>query len=203
MPARPFRPLLRGLLAATLGLALTAGSCMQDTPPGYRLDPEFSVNVGTLDAGWPDDPESLVPAKQEALERHGRPDYFHLIWSDTDSIIDQDQHFRIVRRAAEEQKRKGEVRSDQPGFGWVYLDKNREIVFLDDFRYEERPLSPKLRIVCRYGDPQRVRPLRVPGGDTVQEWTYYNRGLIFHFDGEQLVLEDRESIPEQPNYLIR
>ncbi len=191
----------RALLILPLCLMFSASRCADQYNSGYNLDPEFSINVGTIDADWPKDIEDLDTAKQHALEFYGRPDYFHLIWSPRSDILTESEHYKLMRDAADQNWKTG--KPPEPGFGWIYMKKNIEVIFLDSARYEEKKLTAQMRLIAEKGDPQRKRMVRIPGGRTVEEWTYFGLGIIYKFEDGMIISEDHNSIPAQGNWIMR
>lgn len=178
------------LLAAFLAsaFAMGCGSPLR----AYAINPDYSINVGRFDPAWTKDPSRQTKAQEDVLRTRGRPDFVHVKWSDVEDIVDKSTMWRIERAQG---KRAGEGRES-----WIYLDRGEEVEFPSPAESRVKPLSDKLRQICKMGDPQRIEVLpesRRPGG-RVEKWTYYNMGYIFTFrDG---VLTDTVSIPPLPHY---
>jgi hypothetical protein len=181
------RLVVPGVLCLFL-LSLTAGCKTLQKP--YVQDFGFSVNVAKVNPRWPGDLNNLTPAEREVLEERGRPDYIHLIWSSFDSVVDRAQLNAAIRSASMDKER----------IGWIYIEDKKEITFPTASKFKEEPLKDKLKVICREGDPSEPKVLPNNRSVRVEKWHYINSGVIYTFENDIMVKEDRTSVPALPGF---
>jgi hypothetical protein len=162
--------------------------------PEVVFDPTFSINIAELLPGWPNDENALAPAEEEVLRTHGRPDYFHIMWSRRSDIVDESVAHRLRRqRRVDPQKLQRR---------WIYMDAREEVRFAKDkLSYEVTPLSDQLEVIVRRGDPEEMRFPVVSGGRRIEKWYYWNQGLLVTFEDGRLVSEDDAAFPPSPHMM--
>ncbi len=149
----------------------------------YVFKPEFSVNVFYPSPKWPN-AKKFTDVEKEVYERYGRPAAFRVLWPPTGDIrlrSDLENAFAKQNKVI-------------PAFSWVYPNQNKEIAFTPT-SYEERPLTDKIRLVLRYGDPEDVKLLS--SGD--EQWTYYSAGRMFKLRRNKIV--DVQEFPAMGRFL--
>lgn len=152
----------------------------------YIVRPEFSVNVGEVDPGWPKDVNKIGLAQQEVMRMRGRPERIHVLWSVDGQVMDK---INVTRMKRENEKL-------SPKLSWIYLSQNVEVVFLDSFNFRAIPLSDQLKTLCALGDPQEIKRLAQPNGKIGEKWCYWNQGrLITFIDGTRVSEENVQPMP--------
>ncbi|HNY27936.1 MAG TPA: hypothetical protein PKH31_11215 [Candidatus Sumerlaeota bacterium] len=186
----------QGVLATGLLLVFCSflAGC-KTTPKPYVADFGFSVNVARVNPRWPGDLKNLTPAEREVLEERGRPDYFHLIWSSYETVLDRTQLNKAIRNPGSD--------NEKERIGWVYLEDKKEITFPSTTKSKEAPLKDKVRVICREGDPVEPKVLPNSRNVRVEKWHYINSGVIYTFEDDTMVKEDRTSVPAMPGFAGR
>ncbi len=161
-------------------------------PKSYIPDFGFSVNVAKVNPRWPGDLNNLTTAEREVLEERGRPDYFHLIWSPFEAVVDRAQLNTAIRSVS--------LEKDKERIGWIYIEDKKEITFPTPSKYKEEPLKDKVRIICREGDPNEPKVLPNSRDVRVEKWHYINSGVIYTFEDDVMIKEDRTSVPAMPGF---
>jgi hypothetical protein len=135
---------------------------------------------------------NLTAAEREVLEEDGRPDYFHLIWSPYEAVVDRAQLNKAIRSASAE--------NEKERIGWVYIEEKKEITFSTPSKYKEAPLNDKVRVICREGAPNEPKVLPNNRNVRVEKWHYINSGVIYTFEDDVMIKEDRTSVPALPGF---
>jgi hypothetical protein len=162
-----------GWLAA---VALTMGSASCPTKEmALNVDQKFSVNLVCPAALWPR-LDRLKPAEIEAYQKHGKPDYFRILYSPHGEIATSREAGPVIR---------AKKLADLPR-SWVYEAKKIEVQFVSPAKFVEVPLSDQLKILCLRGDPQERD--HQSKNDMVREmWTYFDVGEKYFFLDGRLV----------------
>lgn len=143
------------------------------------LNPQFSVNLAVPTDNWPAE-SKLTPAQKAIFEQLGKPDYIR-IWWDKEGRL---KSYLNVDRAIEKKLYREAKQS------WVYIRMEKEIVFINENGYTTLPLSDKLKVLCKYGDPESVKiDENKETGEKIEIWQYYSEGKIFKFLDEKLIKE--------------
>ncbi len=156
---------------------LACGCSLQDKH--FRISPQFSVNLAVPSEEWADS-DTFTSAEQAVFEQFGKPNFIRIWWDENGRIktyleVDRDISSRLYR---EKEK------------SWIYKNDEKEIIFPDANNFEVLPLSPKLKILCQYGDPEnRKINEEVSTSKQVEVWQYYTLGKIFTFWDNILVKE--------------
>ncbi|MBI1785173.1 hypothetical protein HYR69_08515 [Candidatus Sumerlaeota bacterium] len=203
-----FRPLIfkLHLLAAVCVLA-PLGGCRHN-PNSIEIDNRFSYNVARVPSWYPPQAKvsfrrktasfltfglvsaappavsPLTPAEQDVMDRMGRPDFIHFWWTPDGTFITSSDLAGKNLDIGEELKLTKRT--------WVYLKDKSEIEFHNDgSRYDVHPLTPKLELICTYGDPtQKTPPKPDKGGRMHETWEWLEHGLRIEFvDGVELKRE--------------
>jgi hypothetical protein len=186
---------LGSLALLGFGAALLSAGCNRDRQ-AIEIDHRFSYNVAKVPLWYP--PEDYVPSptEQAVLARWGKPNFIRFWWlPDGEFITSSDLSGKsaMIDEIMTETKRT-----------WIYLGEETEIEFLTDGGYLEHPLTEKLKLICRYGDPnQRTPPKQDEAGRTKESWEWIEAGLRVHFiDGAEY---KREHFPGtgRGTYLIK
>jgi len=66
----------------------------------------------------------------------------------------------------------------------------KEIVFVNENNYSVVPLSDRLKVLCKYGDPESIKiDEDRETGNKIEIWQYYSAGKIFKFLDDRLIKE--------------
>jgi len=142
------------------------------------LNMSFSVNVAQPGPTFPK-MENLVESKKQAYDLYGRPDFIRLWWTrdgypkrflEVDRLLNQEPQSIYALRHS-----------------WIYLDQEVEVIFDSGKTFHEVPLTDKVRMLCRYGDPEDVKSLTSGEGTPEETWHYYSLGLILRFRGDTII----------------
>ena len=154
-----------------LALFLLAGCKDQD----FVFKQDFSVNVFYPGPKWPNE-KKLKPLEREVLQRYGRPAAFRVLWPPAGDI----------KLRSELEDAYAKAPKILPAYSWVYPRQGKEIIFRGN-GYEENPLTDKIRLILRYGDPEDVKDL----SNGVVQWTYYSAGKMVKMrDGK--IIEEKD-----------
>lgn len=156
----------RGL--CLLGFAALTIACKDQD---LVFKPDFSINLFYPGPKWPNE-KKLTKVERDVYERYGKPQAFRVLWPPNGDIR---QRSDLEEAFAKQPK-------VMPPYSWVYPQQGIEIVFRGQ-GYEEQPLSDKVRLVLKYGDPEDVKDLS--GG--VIQWTYYSAGKMIKLRGGRIV----------------
>jgi hypothetical protein len=151
-----------------LSVTFSMGSC-HGRRPQFEFEPKFSVNLMTPAADWPN-VKVMTPAELEVYEKHGTPDYFRPLYSKSGDIASRWEAGTFIR-----QRKVNELKRT-----WIYEDAGVEIEFKSPSKFQEKPLSDKMRTLIRRGDPSEVSALQ--SSDLAREaWTYWDVGEKYFF----------------------
>lgn len=143
------------------------------------VDPSFSINLSTPQRNWPNE-KKLSPQEKEAYKKYGRPDFVRIWWDKRGKLMTQKEVGEKLK------KTKGNYKTFKKS--WIYIDKEREIIFPQNDTFKEQPLTDKLTTVTEYGDPQEIKMNIVIYDDMkCDRWTYWSQGKHFDFVGDKLV----------------
>jgi hypothetical protein len=156
--ARIFGTATKVILCALLCVGLAA--CKNDQDFTFKQD--FTVNFFYPGPKWPN-VKKMTKVEQEVYQRFGRPAAFRILWPPNGDI-------RLRSELEDAFAKKPKV---MPAYSWVYPALGKEIIFRGD-AYEEQPLTDKVRLVLKYGDPEDVKDL----SSGVVQWTYYSAGKM-------------------------
>jgi hypothetical protein len=145
-----------------------------------KLDPRFSYNVVRVPSWFPEDEAQLSPAQREVLQRFGRPDFIRFWWNPEGTFIVSSD---LAGKQAEVPQMLHAAKQT-----WIYLtDRKTEVEFRGE-SYFPHPVTEKLALVCRYGDPsQKNPPKRGPDGRVRESWRWTDFGLLIDFIDDQEV----------------
>ncbi|MGC8841421.1 MAG: hypothetical protein ACP5QZ_08215 [Candidatus Sumerlaeaceae bacterium] len=153
------------------GMLLLAGCKDQD----FSFKPDFSVNLFFPGPKWPNT-KKLTKVESDVYERYGRPAAFRVLWPPNGDIKLRSELEDVFAKQPKV----------LPPYSWVYPSLGKEIVFRGQ-AYEERPLSDKVRLILKYGDPEDVKEL----SSGVVQWTYYSAGKMLKLR-EGRIVEEKE-----------
>lgn len=144
-----------------------------------EIDPRFSWNIVRTPYWFPDE-EQLFPVEKDVLDRYGRPNFIRRWWREDGSFITSSD------LAGKDNKTVVEDMANQKT-SWVYLAMKKEVVFTADHRsHHEQPISEALELICKYGDPQRQRPVIVEGRKR-ETWMWVDHGKMAVLEDNKLV----------------
>lgn len=159
------------LVGAVLVASILLTACKKDQDFAFKQD--FSINLFYPGPKWPDR-KKLKPVERDVYERYGRPAAFRILWPPSGDI----------RRRSDLEDAFAKAPKIIPPYSWVYPSLGKEIVFRGQ-AYEELPLTDKVRLVLRYGDPEDVKEL----SSGVEQWTYYSAGKIYKIRSGRIIEE--------------
>jgi hypothetical protein len=155
-------------------LLMGSASCFESI--NYAVDPAFSVNIIKPGSTWPKF-DNMTPAKLEVYDRYGRPDYFRVWYNPNGEIANMRQAGPLIR-----QREVGRL-----PWSWVYETEEIEVRFGSPTRFEEIPLSDKLKVLCTNGDPHAPPDItELKTGSIRESWIYYDVGKQFVFIDDKL-----------------
>jgi hypothetical protein len=140
-----------------------------------KFDILFSVNVATPTKKWPNE-KRLSPIQLSVYQERGVPDYFRFWWDNEGSVKTRLEVDEIIRKREHRDMKQS----------WIYVNDDIEVLFLNDFNFETQPLSDKVKIICKYGDPESTR---VHEGSGTEVWQFYGDGKIFTFFEDKVIKE--------------
>jgi hypothetical protein len=144
------------------------------------FDPEYCSNLLLVDAEWPGpDPEgTLTDAELAVYKELGRPDTMRFLFDRNGDIYQREP-------AMHELFAKGnDITLVEKA--WIYSTRNLEVRFTGG-AVERYPISEKLRILVKHGDPHEIKLLN----EKREKWFYYDIGQFFTFEDETLVMTER------------
>jgi hypothetical protein len=172
----------RELLTLILGICLAGSFGCNRKKELIELDPRFSFNLAPVPPSFPgEDFAALTPNQQEVFLKYGKPDFIRFYWiSDGTFITSSDLSGKgptMEQTIAETKKT------------WIYTGRNeREVEFLSNGGYVEHPLTEKLRLIARYGDPNdKSPPKRDDRGRVREYWQWIDHGMLIEFLDDQEV----------------
>lgn len=129
-----------------------------------------SVNIGSVGKDWPKK-FKLTTAEDTVLKKYGRPDYFRIRWVKDGSFQNMMQvnHIMSFKKIANIKK------------SWIYEKIGKEIIFTDEDKYEEIPITEQLKLIMEYGDPESVKKFTDKAGILKETWSYYSLGKDYIF----------------------
>lgn len=144
-----------------------------------EIDQRFSYNVVKTPFWFPDE-KQLFPVEKEVLDRYGQPNFIRRWWREDGSFItSSDLAGRDKEKIAEEMAHQKT--------SYVYLAMKKEVVFSADHRSQyEQPISDALDLICKYGDPERNRPVIVEGRKR-ETWKWIDCGKMAILEDNRLV----------------
>ncbi len=76
---------------------------------------------------------------------------------------------------------------------WVYTRRGQEIEFLDSGAYLENPVSEKLKLICKYGDPsdKKAASFSLKTGGKKETWIWYDFGIKVVFIDDLEISRER------------
>ncbi|MCX7626399.1 MAG: hypothetical protein N2Z21_09340 [Candidatus Sumerlaeaceae bacterium] len=151
-----------------LGLLILATACKDQD---LVFKPDFSINLFYPGPKWPN-VKKLGKVEQDVYQRYGKPQAFRVLWPPNGDIR---QRSDLEEAFAKQPK-------VIPPYSWVYPQQGIEIVFRGQ-GYEEQPLSDKVRLVLKYGDPEDVKEL----SSGIVQWTYYSVGKMIKLRAGRVV----------------
>ncbi len=175
-------PFLRkpvGVIAVSFGLF--PFSAPKQQPVVFNFDQ--TINLFQPGPKWPVE-KLLKPAEKQVYEQYGKPDYFRILWNSTGEI---------KVRSILEQEWKSTGPKNLPPSSWVYLQRNEEIIFVND-SFRTQPLTAAVQLIVKMGDPELVKDM----GSGMAQWTYYSTGKMYTVS-EGKVAETR-SFPPMGSY---
>ena len=166
--------------AALLLLAAVAVAGCSRNEHRIEIDHRFSINVVKVPIWYPDPAMQLTPAQEEVRFRYGNPDYFHFWWRPDGSLITSSD---LSGRQHLANKELETIKTT-----WVYLREDFEIVFTrSGGGYGTIPITEKIRLICKYGDPGEKSPPKIRDGQTHEYWRWIEHGIQIHLvDGVEI-----------------
>lgn len=166
-----------------LGLALTIASMALAGCGGNKhiieIDPRFSMNIVKTPYWFPDE-EQLFPVEKDVLDRYGKPNFIRRWWRDDGSFITSSD------LSGKDKEKVLEDMAHQKT-SYVYLAMKKEVVFSADHRSQhEQPISDTLDLICKYGDPERNRPVIIDGRKR-ETWKWIDYGKMAILEDNKLV----------------
>lgn len=175
------RALLWGLLAA--GAFIATGcrgpECL------IEFDKKFSYNVVKTPVCYPPEKLKLTAAQAQIIARWGPPDFFRFWWLiDGEFITSSDLSGMFETLQTE----LGQTKQT-----WIYTRRGQEIEFLDSGAYLESPVSEKLKLICKYGDPsnKKAANFSTRTGNKKETWIWYDFGIKIVFINDLEISRER------------
>jgi hypothetical protein len=181
------RPLSSAALVAVAAGLLVSG-CGRNKHK-IELNHRFSVNVAEAPVDFPPSLESLTPAQTRAFMTHGAPTFFRFWWTPDGEFLRgrdvQNLYSPALSHMGKDDQLKDVLSTRKAS--WIYLrnrdeqivaEGDREIIFNDDgVTFDERPLSPQLKLISVLGDPdERHPPKNDERGRLRETWVWEDRG---------------------------
>jgi hypothetical protein len=154
------------------GLVMGFNTC--PSKKDFIWQPDLSVNLAVPGTKWPK-LDKLPPAQIEVYEKYGAPDFFR-VWFNPHGELATEWEATRLYRTKNLEKYVG---------SWIYTGRKIEVVFRSPAKYEEVPLSDKLSLICRRGDPES-RDVQNKKGMVREVWTYYSYGERYIFLDDRL-----------------
>lgn len=157
-------------------LLLAGGSaCSRKEYITFNLRHSSSLSEPKKD--WPGKPEkTLTPAQQEVFEQRGTPDFIRFWWRDSGNFPENiDPRFLMKEEIAATKQ------------SWIYTRQGDEVIFDSAYASTSVPISDKLMIIIKEGDPEerQVREDR-ESGQVEEIWRYISTGREYRFHGDTL-----------------
>ncbi|MCX7012552.1 MAG: hypothetical protein NTW86_08320 [Candidatus Sumerlaeota bacterium] len=170
---------------AAVAAALASG-CSRNKERGVAFRRDISVNLAKPQKNWPGDPrKTLTPAQQDVLSLRGRPDFIRFHWKGGEEFAGDLEVPRDV---------KPEELAAVPQ-SWVYLRQGDEVSFPSSAQYQSDPISDRLKVVIKEGDPEDSKYIPTPAGGEEEEWHYFSSGMVYRFRNGKLVDAKRQHDP--------
>jgi hypothetical protein len=174
-------------LAVAIMFATILCGC-KEKEEGFTFNRRFSVNVAKPQRKWPGNPEkNLTPAQQDVLALRGRPDWLRFWWKGADDFA----------TSSEIPAHEDPAMFEDIPQSWIYLRRglSDEVVFNSAVSSDSVPLSDRLTVVLKEGDPQdrKLLPSRHGGAD--ETWHYYSSGMVYQFLEGKLIKAERQHEP--------
>jgi len=160
-------------ILALLGLVLS-GCARKEY---IKFDMRYSYSLGLVQPEWPGDPlETLTPVQQEVYEQRGAPDFIRYFWRGNANFpTDVDPRYLEAEQIHQTRQ------------SWIYIRQGDEVVFEGPHRHESVPISDKLALVIKHGDPESRQVIEDrETGTTEERWQYMSTGQEFRFHGDTL-----------------
>lgn len=167
--------MMKPVILLLLAMSTFLGGCARKEAITWNLRHSFHLAVPQED--WPGDAtKTLSPAQQEIYEKRGNPDYIRFWWRDDGNFPDGYNPTFMEKAAILKTKQ-----------SWIYIRQGDEVVFNTSYSSESVPISDKLAVIIKEGDPEARQVLQDPESGQVEEiWQFLTSGREYRFHGDTL-----------------
>ncbi len=170
----------RAVLLMIACVVLLATGCAQHRYLSFNT--RHSLSLARIDKDWPGNPKKkLSMAQQEIYEKRGAPDWIRFWWGGSENFPREYDPRMIPKEQIAQTKQ-----------SWIYVRSGDEVIFDTPFSSHSVPISDKLAIVIREGDPEDPHVVTDPTTKKVEDvWSYPSTGKEYHFQ-DNVLIETRQ-----------